>query len=316
MRLKNLRGRALKNGDKVGITAPAGPVKEEQLLLAVSVVEEMGFQVEIGLTCYEEYGGYLAGRPEFRANELNWMFANREITAIFCVRGGYGSPQLLHLLDYELIARNPKLFVGYSDITALHIAFQQKSRLATIHGPMPASDLILAGDDTKASLIRLLTDHRPLGLVKNPDHEEIGCLVPGFAEGVITGGNLSLVTGLLGTPFEIETEGKILFLEDVGEEPYKIDRMLTQLALAGKFSDAAGIILGTWSDCESKANRDSFQVQELFEKIIAPFGKPTIYNIRAGHCEPALSLPFGVRAYVDAGKRKLVIRERVCEKKA
>ncbi|MBS4177945.1 S66 peptidase family protein [Lederbergia citrea] len=301
------QGRALIKGDKIGLTAPAGPVKSEQLQQAIFAVEELGFKVEVGMTCHEEYGGYLAGPPKQRAHELNWMFANPEIKAIFCLRGGYGSPQLLHLLDYELIARHPKMFVGYSDITALHIAIQQKSNLATIHGPMPASDLILADDFTKTSLLKILMGDQPLGLINNPNNEEIHSLIPGFATGVLTGGNLSLVTSLLGTPFEIDTKGKLLFLEEIGEEPYKIDRMLTQLALAGKLADAEGIVLGTWIDCESEKYEDGFQVKDLFEKIIAPFGKPTIFNVRAGHCKPALTLPFGVLASIYTEEKRSVI---------
>lgn len=298
------RGRALKNGDKIGLTAPASPVDKEQLDEAVSLIKKLGFQVEIGLTCYENYGGYLAGPAKLRACELNWMFSNPEIAAIICLRGGYGSLQILPFLNYGLIARNPKWFIGYSDITALHIALQQRSNLATIHGPMPASDLISADEFTIKSLLNIVTG-TPLGQIVNPDGEGIACLVPGFAQGLLTGGNLSVLVSTLGTPFEIDTCGKILFLEDVGEEPYKVDRMLTQLALACKLSDAAGIVLGTWKDCQSK--KDGFEIGDLFNKIIAPLGKPTITNVRAGHCSPMLTLPFGVRAYLDAENGSLSI---------
>ncbi|HLU22335.1 MAG TPA: LD-carboxypeptidase [Bacillaceae bacterium] len=300
-------GKLLNKGDTVGLTAPAGPVKADKLEAAINVIKEMGFEVEIGQTCFVNYGGYLAGPPELRARELNAMFANPNISAIFCLRGGYGSPQLLHMLDYELIFRHPKLFIGYSDITALHIALQQQSKLATIHGPMPASDLIEADEFTKANLQNVLMHPRQLRVMKNPGEKQIGCLVPGFAQGILTGGNLTLITSLLGTPYEIETNGKILFLEDIAEEPYKIDRMLTQLALAGKFSDVAGIILGTWTNCTSKEGQESFQVEDLFEKIIAPYNKPTIYNVQAGHCKPALTLPFGEVAYVDATNKTFLL---------
>lgn len=300
-------GKLLQKGDTIGLTAPAGPAKADKLEAAIHVIKDMGFKVEVGQTCYVNYGGYLAGPPELRARELNAMFANSSISAIFCLRGGYGSPQLLHMLDYDLIYRNPKIFVGYSDITALHIALQQKSKLATIHGPMPATDLIDADEYTISNLLNAIMHPRPLGMLKNPDHEDIGCLVPGFAQGVLTGGNLTLISSLLGTPYEIDTKGKILFLEDIAEEPYKIDRMLTQLTLAGKFSDVAGIILGTWTNCNSGEGQESFQVEDLFEKIIAPNNKPTIYNVRAGHCQPALTLPFGEVAYVDATNKTFLL---------
>lgn len=302
------RGKGLKQGDLIGLTAPAGPVELGQLEMAIFTIEAMGFQVKVGQTCYENYGGYLAGSPQLRADELNAMFAHPKIAAIFCLRGGYGSPQLLDKLDYGLIQQNPKLFVGYSDITALHIAFQQKANLATIHGPMPASDLISTDNFTIQSLLNILKANHSIGIIKNPGDEKIGCLVPGFAHGVLTGGNLTLVTSLLGTPYEIDTKGKILLLEDIGETPYKIDRMLTQLALAGKFSDASGIVLGSWTDCQPKGVQKQFQIEDLFENIIAPFGKPTIYNVRVGHCNPTCTLPLGINAYLEADARILFFK--------
>ncbi|MBS4200841.1 LD-carboxypeptidase [Bacillus sp. FJAT-49732] len=301
------RIQALKKGDTIGLTAPAGPVNKERLEKAISKIIEMGFNVEVGETCNEKYGGYLAGRPEQRANELNSMFANQGISAIFCLRGGYGSLHLLPLLDYEAITNNPKLFVGYSDITALHVAFQQKCDLPTIHGPMPASDLVDADNFTIHSLISILTNYPFKGKVENPENSPICTLVPGTAKGMIIGGNLSVIVSTLGTPYEIETKGKILFLEDIGEEPYRIDRMLTQLVLAGKFSDAVGIVLGTWTECTSERYADGFQVEDLFKKIIAPIGKPTIFNVKAGHCKPTLTLPLGLSAYIDAENGRLLI---------
>ncbi|MBS4218744.1 LD-carboxypeptidase [Bacillus sp. FJAT-49711] len=300
----------LKKGDTIGLTAPAGPVTKERLEKAISVIKEIGFNVEVGDTCYEHYGGYLAGTPIQRANELNSLFANHAISAIFCLRGGYGSLHLLPLLDYETIKMNPKLFIGYSDITALHIAFQQRCDLPTIHGPMPASDLVERDSFTLESLYSILTEYPNVGCVENPQSELINCLVPGIAKGILVGGNLSVSVSTLGTPYEIDTKGKILFLEDIGEEPYRIDRMLTQLALAGKISDAAGIVLGTWTECSSERYADGFQVEDLFKSIIAPAGKPVIFNVRAGHCKSSLSLPLGLSAYLDAEKGILSFGEQ------
>ncbi|GIN56298.1 S66 peptidase family protein [Lederbergia ruris] len=291
-------------GDKIGLTAPAGPTDEGKLNKGIAVLKNLGFQVKVGLTCYQNEGGYLAGPAIMRANELNQMFADPNIDAIFCLRGGYGAMQILPFLDFDMIANHPKMLIGYSDITALHIALQQKSDLVTIHGPMPASDLISASDFTIQSLLSVLTNAHSSGRIENPPGEIMECLVPGKAEGILTGGNLALITSLLGTPFEINTKGKILFLEDVGEEPYRIDRMLTQLALAGKFDETEGILLGSWTDCQS-SNLNSFQVKDVFRRIIAPFGKPTVMNVRAGHCEPAITLPFGVPVLLQAEEGKL-----------
>ncbi|MBS4206908.1 LD-carboxypeptidase [Bacillus sp. FJAT-50079] len=300
----------LRSGNKIGITAPAGPVSKERLDQAVHAVKKLGFEVELGLTCFENIGGYLAGTARMRAQEINSMFANPSISAIFCLRGGYGTLQLLPLLNYNLIRKNPKWFVGYSDITTLHIVLQQICHLITIHGPMPASDLITADDFTIKSLMTLLQND-PAYTMANPSDEEIKCLVPGYVEGKLTGGNLSVITSTLGTPFEIDTKEKILFLEEVSEPLYKIDRMLTQLALAGKFSDAAGIVLGTWNHCQAGDDSLGLTVEQLIEQMIVPFGKPTILNIRAGHCMPMISLPFGATVYIDASERKCRLNQRL-----
>lgn len=304
------KGKTLTYGDTIGIVAPASPVDEGEVMKAAKGLVEMGFNIKLGHSCFEKYGGYLAGTPKLRASDIHAMFSDQDIDAIICLRGGYGSPQILDLLDYQLIAANPKLFVGYSDITALHIAFNQKAGLATIHGPM-ATRIASLDAFTKAYLFRALMVDEPLGHIANPKCEPIHCLVGGRAKGKIVGGNLSLISATLGTPYEIDTRGKILFLEDVGEESYAIDRMLTQLALAGKFNDAVGIVLGTWKDCQSKVRLDSFTVEDLFEHIIAPFRKPTIYHVQFGHGKYNMTLPLGVEASLDATNGTLLIEESV-----
>lgn len=310
--MKRIKGKQLNLGDTIGLTAPSSPAKLEIVPDAIRAVEELGFKVKMGESCYAEYGGYLAGTPELRAKELNEFFADPQIDAIFCLRGGYGSPQLLQHLDYQNIIQNPKLFIGYSDITALHIALLQNSGLATVHGPMAASDLARdCTDYTRDSLLQVLTTPDPIGKIQNPDGFAIEQLVEGVAEGEIVGGNLALVSALMGTPYELDTKGKLLFLEDVGEEPFKVDRMLTQLALAGKIEDSAGIILGTFTECESPNYSHGFDMIDVFKNIIAPFGKPTIYNVQAGHCDIKMTLPFGVKARMNATNKELIIEESV-----
>lgn len=277
------------------------------LPLAIESLEEMGLRVYPGLTCSLEYREYLAGHANQRAQELNAMFADQHLKAIFSIRGGYGSAQLLPRLDYGLIHRNPKLLIGYSDITALHTALLQKAGLPTIHGPMPASDLVKAGTYTKASLVRLLSGGFTCHRIANPPGEKLECLIPGTATGILAGGNLSVICSLMGTPFELDTTGKILFLEEVNEEPYKLDRMMTQLALAGKFRDAAGIILGTWSGCAKEEEEPI--IKELMRDLLLPFGKPVIFNLRAGHCEPMVSLPLGFPVEMQAESGIMTILE-------
>jgi muramoyltetrapeptide carboxypeptidase len=306
------KGTALQLHDTIGLIAPASPGPKERLQKAKEKIEALGFKVKIGDSCYGTYGGYLTGTPEERVEDLHRMFADEEVNAVMCLRGGYGTPQLLPYLDFDLISRHPKLFIGYSDITALHIAFLQNAGLVTLHGPMGSSDFAEGLDDfTIDSIMRALTEEQPLGEIVNPAGFPMHCMVEGKAGGAIVGGNLSLICALMGTPYELDTKGKLLFLEDVGEEPYRVDRMLTQLALAGKFEDAAGIIFGTWTDCEANKHPDGFSVEEVLTNIIKPYGKPTIFNVQAGHNLPMITLPFGVHASMDAAGRTLVVTESV-----
>ncbi|WP_232697264.1 S66 peptidase family protein [Brevibacillus daliensis] len=308
------KGKTLHLQDTIGIIAPASPVDSKKVGKAVEAVEALGYKVKVGESCYRSYGGYLSDTPDNRASELEAMFADPEVDAILCLRGGYGTPHLLDKIDYSIIAAHPKLFIGYSDITALHIAFMQKAGLATVHGPMAAVEI--ANDFhpiSKEYFTRLLTESEPLGELVNPEEEMIECLVPGEATGAVVGGNLSLICTTLGTPYEIDTKGKILFLEDIDEEPYAIDRMLTQLALAGKLSDAAGIVLGTWTDCTVKEGKESFTVKEIIKQIVIPYNKPTILNIQIGHDPCNIPLPLGVRATLVADKGILRIDESITE---
>lgn len=305
------KGKILKTGDTIGVVATSSPCNQEKLA-KVNELVQLGFHVKIAETCYQNYGGYLAGTPEARAKEVNAMFADPEVDAIMCMRGGYGSLQILPLLDYELIRENPKLFIGYSDITALHSALGQKANLATVHAFMASVGVLSEVDDfSRESLLRAITTPEPLGYIQNPAGEEMQCLVGGEATGPIVGGNLSLVAALMGTPYELDTRGKILFLEDIGEEPYRVDRMLTQLALAGKFDDAAGILIGTWTNCEPVKYENSFEILDVVQNIIVPFNKPTIWNLQAGHGSVNIALPFGVRSTMNASDCTLYIEESV-----
>lgn len=304
-----IKPKALQPGDLIGIIAPASPAPEEKVKLAIEQVEALGFRVKMTQSCYEKHG-YLAGTDDRRAEDLNLMFRDPEVKGILCLRGGYGTPKILNKIDWAAIKANPKVFCGYSDITALHLGMNQISGLVTFHGPMAASDIAGGMDDySKDYWLRALTQTAPLGEISNPAGEEIHCLVPGEASGELVGGNLALVAATIGTPYEIDTKGKILFLEDIGEEPYRVDRMLTQLALAGKFADAVGIVLGDWNDCDPAKPEQSLSLLEVFTEIVVPYGKPMIYNLQAGHCTPKVTLPFGVRAVLKAEEKVLVIEE-------
>lgn len=304
-----IKPKPLKNGDTIGLIGPSSPTPFERIEPSIERIKELGFNVVVGESCYGVHG-YLSGKDEVRAKDVNEMFRNKNIDGVWCIRGGYGTPRILDMLDYDLIRQNPKVFIGYSDITALHISINQECELVTFHGPMVSTELYRGIDDfTRDYLIKNIMGHKSLGLITNPKNIDIKTLVSGKCEGKIVGGNLSLVASTIGTPFEIDTKGKILFLEDVDEEPYRIDRMLTQLKLAGKLDDTEGFILGDWNNCVSEEPNKSLTLFEIFNELIVPIGKPTIYNFMAGHCDPMITLPFGVNSKLDADNKKLFIDE-------
>lgn len=295
----------LKIGDKVGLIAPSGPVIKERIKPAIEAVKKLGLIPVIGKSCNSSRG-FLAGDDKTRANDINIMFADKEIRGIFAMRGGYGAARILDKLDFDLIKNNPKIFVGYSDITALHIAFNQRCNFITFHGPMIATELYKGVDCyTLNSLKRNIFCSEPLGVINNPDSEAFKTLVSGCAEGIITGGNLSLLVSSIGTKYEIDTKGKILFIEEVDETPYKIDRMLLQLKQSGKFKDAVGIVLGQWTRCESENLERSLSLKEVFEDLIVDENKPVIYEVQCGHSTPTMTIPMG--AYSKIGNGTFII---------
>lgn len=304
----------LKRGDTVGLIGTSGIIPAERLEQGIEFVRSLGFNVVVGDSCRSKYG-YLSGTDEVRAKDINRMFKDKNIQGIFCMRGGYGAPRIMDKIDYEMVKENPKIFAGYSDITALHIAFNQKSDLVTYHSPMPSTEFYRGVDEEtlKSFLENIMDDNETeksdkIGL-KNLGDKNLETLVSGVAEGELIGGNLTLIASMLGTSYEIECKGKILFIEDIDEEPYRIDRMLTQLRLAGKLDDAVGIILGCFTNCEAKNPEKSLTLDQVIEDILKPLKKPMVKNFTAGHCLPTLTLPMGKRIKFNAGDRTLEILE-------
>jgi len=303
-----IKPRALKPGGTIAVIAPASPVPKEQLEKSVDRLARFGFQVKLGESVGKEYG-YLSGRDELRAKDVNQMFADPDVDAIFCLRGGYGTPRILDLLDYPLIRKNPKIFVGYSDITALHQAIHKNTGLVTFHGPMVSE---LATDHNELNwplLFKLISETDPLGEYFDPPGMFQYSIHKGLASGRLVGGNLSLLVSLLGTPYEVDPRGKILFIEDVGEQPYKIDRMLTQLRLAGNLEQAEGILFTDFSGINLDSEKPSLSVREVLEDIISPLGIPSYHGLKVGHCQPNLTLPIGARACLDATEGTLALLE-------
>ena len=288
----------LKYGDKVAITAPSSPVSDEKLEMSVESIKFLGLEPVVMPSCNMAYG-YLAGPDKQRADDINAAFADDTIKGIFCLRGGYGTTRLLPMLDFDMIKNNPKVFIGYSDISSLHFNINQKCSLVTFHGPMPTTDYRVHEGFTNDSLRTCLFAPEKLKTIGNPEGEEIITLREGFAKGTLVGGNLSLMAGTLGSPYEVDTKGKILFIEDVDEMPFRLDKMLTALALAGKFIDCEGIILGTFERCE-EADHPSLTLREIFEEVVLPWNKPTILNLRAGHIYPQSTLPMGAEVSFEA----------------
>jgi len=279
-------------GARVALIAPAGPVPPEKFGPAVRAVEELGLRPVVFESTRRSHG-YFAGSDQLRADDINSAFADPDIDGILCIRGGYGSQRLMNQIDFELIRNHPKYFSGYSDITALHIMINQYCDIVTYHTPMPSTELYDGADDYTLDYLRKVLFGEPLSELKNPDNFLLKTLVGGCARGILTGGNLSLVSSSLGTPYEIDTRDKILFLEDVDEEPYRIDGMLNHLKAAGKFRDCAGIMLGYWTHCDAEHPNKSLTLEQVFEELIVPEHKPALMNLACGHSLPSLSLPLG-----------------------
>lgn len=294
----------LHRGARVALIAPSGPVPPERLWPAVSAVSGMGFEPAVYESC-RAFHGYFAGDDALRADDLHRAFADPSIDGILCIRGGYGAQRLLDRIDFDLIAANPKVFCGYSDVTALHIVLNQRCGFVTFHTPMPSTELYRGIDGYTMRSYRDMLGGKWCGELKNPADMPLDALVAGCAEGPLTGGNLSLVASSLGTPYEIDTGGKILFLEDVGEEPYRIDRMLTQLKLAGKFDDCEGILLGYWTDCEAENPERSLTLSQIFEELLVPGGRPVLEGLACGHSLPSMSLPMGAMMEMDASEKRI-----------
>lgn len=286
-------------GASVALVAPGSAVPEDRLPKALAFVRSFGLEPVVYPSCYfSNRDGYFAAADAQRAQDIMDAFSDPRIDGIWCIRGGYGSNRLLPLLDPEVIRPNPKWFGGYSDVTALHLFLNQECGLEAYHCPMASTEW--NADDFSRDALKKALFGDLSGTLILPEGQNPHRLVPGKAAGRLCGGNLSLVADSLGTPWEIDTRGKILFLEDVHEKPYRIDAMLTQLRNAGKFRDCAGILLGAWAGCEADAPDRSLSLPDIFQQLIFPEGKPAVTDLACGHVLPTVSLPMGRMCYLDA----------------
>ena len=299
--------KSLTKKSTIGLIAPAGPLRNIKIEEIKYELNNMGYKVKIGKSCYLSYKGYLSGNDKERALDLERMFLDKDVDAIMCIRGGYGCTRILDLIDFNIIRDHPKIFIGFSDITALHLVINQKSNLATYHGIM-ASSIQKWDDFTYNSLINALNFKDEL-IIKNPYDEKFISLYDGSCEGILVGGNLSLIISTLGTEYEIDTKNKILFIEEVGEFTYKIDKMLNHLQMAGKFDECIGIIFGEFTNCH-KAFKNDDGILNILEEIAMKNKKPTLCNLKSGHCIPMVTIPLGMVCHMNSCNKTIIINRK------
>jgi muramoyltetrapeptide carboxypeptidase len=309
--MRIIKPKKLNKGDVIGIISPASsPDDLTKINKGISYLEKIGYRVEIGANV-GKVEGYLAGNDQQRLDDLHSMFANKDVKAIFSIRGGYGSARLLDKIDYKLIRNNPKIFVGYSDINALQMAFYAKCGLITYAGPMVAVDFHEEISSFSEEIFwRTITSDKKIGKLKNPNNQKFYVLTKGRGAGRILGGNLSLLISLLGTPYVPNFKNTILLLEDINEAPYRIDRMFNQLRLAKIFKEIKGIILGRFVDClENDPSKKSFTLNEIVADYFQNFKMPVVYNVKHGHIKDSIAIPFGVRVVLNASRHFIEIPE-------
>lgn len=294
----------LKTGDVIGIIAPASaPADPTKLENGIRYIEKNGFRVELGKNI-SKIDGYLAGTDQERADDLNLMFKTKNVKAIFCLRGGYGASRILDKINYKLIRSNPKILVGYSEITALQLAILQKSGLVTFAGPMVATDF---GNEitsyTEDFFWRIVSSNKKIGRLKYPDEDKLVSITKGGASGRIIGGNLSVFVALIGTDYFPDLKGRILMIEEVDELPYKVDRLLNQLRLLKVFKQIKGIILGRFVDCiEHDTSKRTLTLGEVMEDYMKDLKIPVLYTFPHGHIKDKVTVPFGINIKMNASK--------------
>lgn len=305
----------LNTGDKIALVTPGSYITEEEKQESIDNLRNLGFNVDYSDRLMQK-NGYFSATDEERAADVNEMFKRDDVRGIMCARGGYGCARILPYLDYELIRDNPKPFIGFSDVTALHYAIYKNSRLITFHGPVGVSTFnrfsvnnfnnVLVEPKDELELTNSLSDnnYNPYGITT---------IAEGSAEGELIGGNLSIVTSLIGTEYDIDFSDKIIFLEEFLEEPYRIDRMLTQMLQAGKFKNAAGIALGVFKSCESNETNpsfsESFSLMEVLKDRLGNIGIPVVYGLSFGHVVDKFTLPVGVKAELNTESQQLKLLE-------
>jgi len=314
-----IKPQPLLKGDTVGVVTPASPVFEpSEILDGVHALEKLGFKVRLGRNVGKKWT-YLAGTDEERARDLMDMFLDPEIKAIMALRGGYGTIRILPHLDYSLIRQHAKILIGLSDITSLHLAIHKLAGIVTFHGAVATSSF---NEYAVRHLFKTLGGEEKVEIEDSPTAFPQTILPensPATVRGPLTGGNLTLVVATLGTPYELDTAGRVFFLEEVGEEPYRLDRMFTQLDQAGKLRNAAAILVDRCSRCKPAEYKPAFEntlsIEEVILDRLGGLGVPVLYGLTFGHVADKPVLPLGIPAVVDLQRKKIIIDQpAVCWK--
>jgi len=313
--MKNMaiKPKPLFDGATIGVISPASkPSDENKLRNGIQYLIDLGYNVVESNHALDSYG-YLAGKDKHRVDDLNKMFRDPQIDAIFCSRGGYGTPRIINEIDFDAIKNNPKIFVGYSDITSLGLAIWQKTGLINFSGPMVAVEMSKGIDPfTKKWLWETLTSLDPVGALTNPPDVPIKTINPGKANGRLLGGCLSLINVVLGTPFCPDFNEAILFIEDVEEEPYRIDRYLAQLKMAGILNKISGLVIGQFVDCvPNDPEKPNLNLDQVFEDYFFDLDIPIISNFAYGHVPIKHTMPVGAKVELDTNQGALIIKENV-----
>jgi muramoyltetrapeptide carboxypeptidase len=306
-----IRPKKLRKGDVIGIISPASSPEDFNLVnKGVNYLESLGYRVEPGKNINKNRG-YLAGTDKERIKDIHQMFEDKNVNAIFCLRGGYGAFRLLDKINYKLIRSNPKIFVGFSEITSLQMAFLQKAKLITFAGPMLVPNFAKNFSEfTEENFWSVITSNKKPGKLSSPGKEKFPNINSGISTGQLVGGNLAVFSSLIGTEFFPDLKDKILLLEDVGEYPYKIDRMMNQLRLNRVFKKVKGIILGRFVDCiEHDPNKKTLTLGEIMDDYLKDINIPVIYTFPHGHIKDFVTLPIGVKIKLNATRGFVEILE-------
>lgn len=299
-----IRPKRLQKGDTVGIVSPSSPPGREELEKSLSFLEELGLKWKFAKNA-KNIQGYLAGTDQERLEDLEEMFLDSEVKGIICSSGGYGAGRITEHLDMEIVKENPKIFWGFSDITFLHTAIGAYANLVTFHGSMLGPNI---GKDTFEELSGKMFQQlfEPMELHYTEDISPLEAITSGVGRGEFVGGNLSLLARTIGTKFEVDTSGKILLIEDIGEEPARVDSLLNQLRMTGKFNNVAGIVVGDFANAETK-KKWTLTLDEVFDDYFKDLKVPVVKGFKIGHCEPHFAVPLGVEAILDADEKTLTI---------